>query len=231
MKIRRSCFPGVTVTMLLLVFHTANGQQTNWDSTARPDVYAPRVGLMKTFRHSRKDIVFLGNSITFWAEWSEFLENRHVKNRGIPGDNSFGVLERLGEVTNGKPAKIFVMIGINDLARNIPAEILLKNFQRIVRRIKTESPDTRIYLQTLLPTNDSFHKMTNHCNKDAVIRDVNLGLDQLAKDEKVSFVDLYSHFADEKGKLKKELTWDGVHLTAEGYLLWAAVLKRGKYLR
>jgi len=213
-----------------LIAAEAHSQQAAWDSTVRPEVYAPRVALMRTFPHSSKDIVFLGNSITFWAEWSELLGNRHVKNRGIPGDTSYGVLERLDEVTGGKPAKVFLMIGINDLARNTPAPMLVENYRRIVSRIRKESPATKIYIQSMLPTNDAFNKLPNHCNKDGVIRDVNMELKKLAAGESAVFIDLHSHFTDEAGKLKKELTWDGVHLTADGYLIWAEILKKGKFL-
>jgi len=227
-----TCFHRALIALAAcwLIAAEAHSQQAAWDSTVRPEVYAPRVALMRTFRHSSKDIVFLGNSITFWAEWHELLGNRHIKNRGIPGDTSYGVLERLDEVTGGKPAKVFLMIGINDLARNTPAPVLVENCRRIVSRIRAESPATRIYIQSMLPTNDSFNKLPNHCNKDGVIREVNMELEKLAAAGSTVFIDLHSHFADEAGKLKKELTWDGVHLTSDGYLKWAEILKKGKFL-
>lgn len=221
--------------LILWVFlwraHKAKAQEVTWDSTARPEIYAPRVALMKTFRHTKKDIVFLGNSITFWAEWEALLRNRHVKNRGIPGDTSYGILERLDEVTGGKPAKIFLMIGINDLAKHTPVQVLLKNCARIVKRIKTESPGTRIYIQSLLPVNAAFNKLPNHTNKGDLVREVNKGLERLSEEEKVVFIDLFNHFTDTEGNLKKEFTWDGVHLTAEGYGKWAAILKQGRFLK
>lgn len=150
--------------------------------------------------------------------------------QGHSGDTSYGILDRLDEVTAGKPAKVFLMIGINDLARNTPAAVVANNCKRIVKRIKTESPRTRIYLQSLLPTNDTFNKLPNHCNKDALILEVNSALAVLAKEENVGLIDLYVHFSDSAGKLKKELTWDGVHLTAAGYVLWADLLRKGKYI-
>jgi lysophospholipase L1-like esterase len=217
--------------VLMLIAGNAFSQTASWDSTTRPEIYPPRVALMKTFHHSKKDIVFLGNSITFWAEWQELLGNKHIRNRGIPGDTSYGVLDRLDEVTGGKPAKVFLMIGINDLSRNTLPNVLINNFKRIVSRIKTESPKTKIYLQTVLPTNDSFKKLPNHCNKDEQIREVNTALAALAKVENVGFIDLYPHFTNQEGKLRKELTWDGVHLTAEGYLLWAGLLKKGNFFK
>jgi lysophospholipase L1-like esterase len=196
---RICCTKFFVLIVILLTWSDVMAQPAGWDSISRPDVYAPRVALMKTFRHSKKDIVFLGNSITFWAEWEELLHNRHVKNRGIPGDNSYGVLERLDEVTGGRPAKVFLMIGINDLARNIPADVLLYNCKRIVRKIRAESPSTKIYVQSLLPVNESLNKLPNHTSKGVLVREINSGLEKMAAAERVTFINLYSHFTDTDG--------------------------------
>jgi lysophospholipase L1-like esterase len=217
--------------IVLLIYPCALYAQAVWDSTVRPAVYGARVEQFKSFEHSKKDIIFLGNSITFWGEWSELLNTPNIKNRGIPGDNTFGVLERLDEIIKGKPAKIFILIGINDLAGNTPDSIILKNYKRIIHQIQSGSPSSKIYFQTMLPTNDSFHTMTNHCNKDTHIRRINTALREMSAKEKIVLIDLYSNFADENGKLKKEYTWDGVHLTIAGYIQWVKVLKNGRYLK
>jgi len=205
--------------------------QTTWDSIARPAIYGARVGQFRSFEHSKKDIVFLGNSITFWGDWSELLGVKHIKNRGIPGDNTFGVLERLNEVINGKPAKIFILIGINDLAANIPDSIILQNYKRIIHRIQSGTPSSKIYFQTILPTNDSFNTMKNHCNKETHINHLNESLKEMPDKEDIVVIDLFSNFTDEYGKLKKEYSWDGVHLTIAGYTQWVNVLKSGNYLK
>jgi lysophospholipase L1-like esterase len=201
------------------------GQSQSWDSTRRPDIYQPRVELFKAFKHSKKDIIMLGNSITFWGDWPELLQSAKIKNRGIPGDNTFGVLERLGEVINRLPAKVFILIGINDIAAGIPDSIIARNLKRIVQRIKSESPRTKIYFQTLLPTNSSFPRKAGQFNKEAHIANVNASIKNIAAEENISLIDLFSAFSDSKGQLIKELSWDGVHLTASGYYKWAEILK------
>ncbi|WP_225309533.1 GDSL-type esterase/lipase family protein [Larkinella humicola] len=206
-------------------------QEINWDSTVRPDIYKARVDLFRSLPHSRKDVVFLGNSLTFWADWSDLLGDTRYKNRGIPGDITFGVLERLDEVIQGKPAKVFILIGINDLARNIPDAVILQNYRRMARRLKTGTPSTRIYFQTLLPTNDSFQKLRSHYNKEGHIQTLNAALKEMARTEGFEVIDLHPHFVDETGKLKKEYSWDGVHLTLAGYHRWAEVLSNGKYVK
>ena len=71
------------------------------------------------------DIVFLGNSITDGCEWAELFNNRHVKNRGISGDRSGWLLDRLDPIVGGHPKKLFLMIGVNDLAAGgLPAGIV-----------------------------------------------------------------------------------------------------------
>ena len=213
-----------------LILSAADAQEAKWDSTYRPDIYPSRVDLFNSFRHSKKDIVFLGNSITFWGEWSELLGSPHIKNRGIPGDITFGVLERLDEVINGQPAKVFILIGINDIARNIPDSVTIRNYKRMVERIKTGSPRTKIFFQTLLPTNSAPNKLTAYYHKELQVKKINAAIRDLTKEEHIGLIDLYASFADAEGNLPRQYTFDGVHLTKPGYDVWVDVLKKGKYL-
>jgi len=222
-------FTCCSLLCLLFAFHGFS-QEQKWDSTYRPDIYPSKVAMFRSFEHSKKDIVFLGNSITFWGEWAELLRSKHIKNRGIPGDMTFGVLERLDEVIDGQPAKVFILIGINDIARGVPDSIILSNYERMIERIKTGSPRTKIFFQTMLPTNSSFNKLTTHYHKEEHIKQVNEGLKKMAAVQRIGLIDLYAVFADVDGSLIKNLTFDGVHLTKEGYYKWVALLKQGNYI-
>ena len=205
-------------------------QTTTWDSTYRPGSYQVRVGHFNSYPNHKKDIIFLGNSISLGTEWVELLQNKRVRNRGISGDISFGVIERLKEVTEGNPKKVFILIGINDIARGIPDDVILNNYRRIIHQIKNESPRTEIYFQTLLPVNNEFTDR-NHFNKDEHIQNVNAELIKLARDENITLIDLHPHFLNADKKLDKQFTYDGLHLNAEGYKKWATILISGKYLK
>lgn len=204
--------------------------QVKWDSTYRPANYALRVEQFKSYPHTKGDVIFLGNSITERTEWSELLSLPTAKNRGISSDITFGILERLGEVTARRPAKVFILIGINDISRNIPDSVIVNNYCRIIHQIKSESPATRIYFHTLLPVNNEFTPTRNQFNKDEHIRNVNECLKKIAKQEKITLIDLHPHFLDENQKLDKRFTPDGLHLNATGYKLWKQILEQGKYL-
>lgn len=224
----------LAISILIVLMHPTNGwaqDKITWDSTYRPAVYGPLVEQFRTFAPGKKDVVLLGNSITFWGDWNERFKKPKIRNQGIPGDITFGVLDRIGEVTRGKPAKVFILIGINDIARHIPDSIIEQNYIRIIDKIRTGSPGTEIFFQTLLPTNASFNALTSHYHKEKNILEINAALKKIAAAKKIGLIDLYAHFADDSGKLIKRYSWDGVHLTQKGYAEWVKVLKEGHYLR
>ena len=208
----------------VILFSSCANAQPKWDSTYRPGIYAQKVENFKSYPNSPTDVIFLGNSITDYADWNELLQLPQARNRGISGDITFGVLERLGEVTEGKPAKVFILIGINDIARNIPDSVILDNYKRMIGGIKSVSPKTKIYFNTLLPVNKTFPDKA-HFNKDEHIAFVNEGLKKLCVKENVTLIDIHPHFLNEDKMLDKKLTYDGLHLNAAGYQLWAKLLK------
>lgn len=189
-----------------------------------------RRSLFDTLPVRPSDIVFLGNSITDGCEWAELFDNRHVKNRGISGDRTGWMLERLDPIVKGRPKKLFLMIGTNDLAAGIAPREVAGNVCRIIERFRNESPWTKIYVQSILPVNgadvDVPHK--KHWERGAEIVETNRLLEDLCAGEQknLMYVDVYSALVDEKGMLDKRYTNDGLHLTGEGYLAWKAVIEK-----
>ena len=206
------------------------GQAQSWDSSYQTTYYDQKLTLFRLLPDTKGEIVFLGNSITDIGEWSEIWQNPKVKNRGISGDISYGVLARLDEVLSSKPKKLFVMIGINDIARNIPDAVIISNYRRLIDRVQSESPKTQLVMQSVLPTNDQFKPFKNHYGKDDHIRAVNEGLRNLSTERGVGFVDLYPHFLDSAGRLDKQYTNDGLHLNGPGYMLWKKILIEQKWM-
>jgi lysophospholipase L1-like esterase len=201
-----------------------------YDSSYRSTYYEQKVTLHQLLPNTKGEIIFLGNSITDIGEWSEIWQNSKVKNRGISGDITFGVLARLDEILSSRPAKLFIMIGVNDIARNIPEAVILKNYRRMIDSVQIKSPKTQLIMQSVLPTNDEFKPFKNHYGKDDRIRAVNSGLQALCADTGVIFVNLYPRFLDASGKLDKQYTNDGLHLTGAGYMLWKKILIEQKLM-
>ena len=226
-----TCWLAKTGCLLLFGAPALLAQTLPYDTTYQSTYYDQKRTLYESLPNTRGEIVFLGNSITDTAEWSELFGNKRVKNRGISADNSFGILARLGEVTAGKPAKVFLMIGINDLSRNVPDSLIIRNYRRIVQRIRTDSPRTKIYLQSILPTNIDFTKFPKHQGKESHIRTLNDTLQTLARQTGQTFVDLRPYLSDANGSLDARYTNDGLHLNGAGYARWVAALREKKFMK
>ena len=174
-----------------------------------------------------KDIVMLGNSLTEnGGDWAARLGNKHVRNRGIIGDEVMGVYDRLHQILPGHPAKLFLLIGVNDISHDLTADSIVKMIRTTVERIQRESPDTRLYLQSLLPINESFGRYKRLTGKTGMIPEINRQLETLAKEKGVTYINLFPLFT-EKGSnvLRADLTNDGLHLKEEGYKIWVKAIK------
>ena len=166
------------------------------------------------------EIIFLGNSISDQCEWAELFSDPRVKNRGIGGDDTDGVLERLDEVTASHPDKIFLLIGTNDLSYGKDVPHVLKNIALILDRVKADSPETMVYLQSILPVDDGIH----YTRDNRQILEVNSKLPDLAKERGYTYVDLHTAFRNEAGILNPDYSYDGLHLSGKGYLYWKELI-------
>ncbi len=186
--------------------------------------YRERIKEFKNAPLKTGDIVFIGDSNTEYAKYLfSKLDDPKVKNRGISGDVTDGVLKRLDEITYFKPKKVFILIGTNDLfnlcyQKQIPSvEYIAKNIFKIAEIIHNKSPETKVYLQTILPNADTI--INDQINKANEI------IKSHAKEKIYELIDLNASFMDEAGSMKKELTYDGTHLNKAGYAVWVTLIK------
>lgn len=185
-------------------------------------VYEHRKNHFKELPMQEDAIVMLGNSLTQSCEWSELLQNSKMVNRGISGDMTGGLLMRLDEITLYQPAKLFLMIGINDLSVHSLDDIL-KNYEAIVSDILLKTPSTKLYLQSILPVNNQVRN-SGKSNSDIVF--LNKKIENIATENGLVFLNLHPLFLDKKGELDSKLTQDGIHLDASGYLIWKKELQK-----
>ena len=175
-----------------------------------------------------KDIVMLGNSLTEnGGDWAARLGNKNVRNRGIIGDEVMGVYDRLHQILPGHPAKLFLLIGVNDVSHDLTTDTIVGMIRVTVERIQKESPDTKLYLQSLLPINESFGRYKRLAGKTNMIPEINKQLEELATAKGLTYINLFPLFT-EKGSnvLRAELTTDGLHLKEEGYKIWVKAIRK-----
>ncbi len=178
--------------------------------------YQTKKSIYDSYKHEESETIFLGDSLTDYYEWGEALSDHQVLNRGIAGDTTTGVINRIEEITNANPDRLYLMIGINDMIAGQSIDKIETNYKYILDTLKKNSPNTTVYVQSLLPINK---KLTNHNVRNKDISKLNEQIKNLALLHDYHYIDLHPEFL-KYGQLNKNYTYDGLHLNGEGYKIW-----------
>jgi len=173
-------------------------------------LYKDRKSFFEEFR-SKSDIVMIGDSITFRAEWGEVLPGVLVINRGIGGDTVKGVLNRFDSIKSTEASKAFIMIGVNDVINDHPVKEIYAQYSLLVNKLK-ESNITP-YIQSTLYVGKSLYPLNKR------IGQLNQKLKELSINEGVAYIDVNTKLAP-NDLLGASFTSDDIHMNGRGYLLW-----------
>jgi lysophospholipase L1-like esterase len=172
--------------------------------------------------------VLLGDSLSLWFPGELMPGQRVWINQSISGEKTQGLLNRLDLIEQNKIEAVFVMIGINDLIWGKTDAEIIDNYKEIVRQLKEKHPGTQIVVQSILPhggensTWESRDKLLA-LDGDRIVA-MNQRLKKIADDNDAYYLDLYPIFVTGDGKLRPDLTTDGLHLNREGYLVWRSAI-------
>lgn len=200
------------------------------DSSYHNYLYDSRVAYFQQLMPVKKAIVFWGDSITDWGDWAELLNFRKVINRGIAGDNTYGLRARLDEVLRHDPRKLFILIGTNDINKKIPVVNIVDNYKKIILEVQRRSPGTSIYVQSVFPINNQLIGRQYYSGTNEQIQELNRALQSMAAELQVKYVSVYGQLLDAREQLDARYTYDGLHLSGLGYQAWVNYLKQQKLL-
>ena len=173
--------------------------------------YAPYVSMFQ-LNSDDCDIVFIGDSLTERCHFDELLHtDKTILNRGIGSDMTEGVLNRMDEVLSHNPSKIFLMVGINDIANGADQDEVILHYESILDKIKQSDGSINVYIQSVLPAVKDY-------NED--IPAFNASLQKLTEKYSYQYVDLYPLFIDGTTVIQDYYASDGVHLNGSGYQVW-----------
>lgn len=213
------------LTLLLFISAYVMGQEIH-ENILENQTYVERSAYFKQNPLKEGQIVFLGNSLTQGGNWSEYFPQQNPVNRGISGDNTLGMLGRLHEIIKAKPSKLFILAGVNDISLGRSNDKILNGIKSIIYQVKEGSPNTTIYIQSLLPINKDVCKYQRMKNKEKQIEKLNKEIIKFCKSENITFINLYPHFLSEKRKLDAKYTSDGLHLNEAGYTVWSDQIRK-----
>ena len=161
--------------------------------------------------------IMLGDSITDEGSWDELLNNDTIQNRGISGDTTDGVLDRLNSV-NKNIKQVFIMIGVNDIMRGREVDEIFANYLKIIKTFKEKN--IKVHIQSTLYIGE-----TRKSNFNPKVEELNKRLEKYASENQITFINLNPIFAPQK-VLKKEFTFDDLHLNGTAYKLWAEQIRK-----
>ncbi|GHY03090.1 Lipase/acylhydrolase family protein [Vibrio cholerae] len=165
--------------------------------------------------HGSYDVVFLGDSITNAGRWSELFPLEKVANRGIGGDTSEGILKRVDQVIALNPVSVYLMFGINDIARGTENTEIFSNYKNIISKLQNSGIKV-IVQSTLLTDRDDFNTKVNG---------LNTLLSDYSSQQGIDFIDINSVLAPDGLLLN---SYDGIHLNADAYLAWRDAIIKAK---
>lgn len=170
--------------------------------------------------------VFLGDSLTDYFDLDAAFPDYSVVNSGVAGNTTDNVLADLNNrVTIYNPSQVFVWLGTNDLRDGKTPQQTIESLQEIIDQIQTERSLAKITLISLIPVNAKVNPATVGLRSNDHIQEVNQGLQELAKEQELDYIDLFSALKDEQGNLKSEYTVDGLHLSDAGYQVVLGIIE------
>jgi len=155
---------------------------------------------------------------------------RETSNRGIGGDITYGILRRLKDVTDRQPSKLFILCGINDIGKDIPDAVIADNMLKIVNRVHAACPQTKIYVQSVLPLNPIMPNFPQHYDKEEHVLALNKLYKANAAAGNYTFINIFPLFLDKDKRLDAQYSYEGLHLKPAAYDIWVTFLKKQGYL-
>ncbi|MDO4996439.1 MAG: GDSL-type esterase/lipase family protein [Bacilli bacterium] len=183
--------------------------------------------------YSKENFIFYGDSITQCYDIEHFYPDLPVVNTAHWGYLTPTLLDEVEErVLAYNPTKVFLLMGTNDLGYSDSTdEEIFENIKKVVQIIKKDRKNVKIYIQSIYPVNETIDIDANvwHIRENARIRNINSMLEEYCKEQKLTYIDVYSALQEEDGSIKEEYTVEGLHITYDGYKKITEVLD--KYVR
>ena len=179
-----------------------------------------------------ENLVFLGDSLFYFYDLDEYFPKNKVVNSGINGNTTTDILDSMyNRVYRYNPSKVFLLIGTNNLQKDVSMEDTFSEMKEIIKGIKDNRKMANVYVISLLPINDNEDEkkidmkvVGKRTNED--IKKINKEYKKICEENKVAFIDIFNKFTDDDGRMNIDYTKEGLHLSDEGYELLTECLKK-----
>ena len=169
------------------------------------------------------DVLFLGSSsINLWDTIYEDFAPLKLIRRSYGGATLRDMIYNYNTIAKGYTPKSIVLYVENDLGNHkegVNAVKCFDLFRIFIDKLKKDYPNTPLIVVSLKPSQHKADQL-----KDQLL--VNALLEENATAQGYTYVDITKVMYDEAGNLRTDIfKEDNLHMNAEGYKLWTAILK------
>ena len=168
------------------------------------------------------DAVFYGNSITFRSDFRNDYPKLCICNMGCNRDDLDDMIHRSFLIKSVHPHKIFILGGINGL-KDYSLQDFRKKYELLIDTIIKQNPNSKLFLQSLLPVNINYEIGSRYVGFQDKIKDANIIIQKIAEKKQCSYLDIYSLYHT-NDSMPCRFTSDGLHLKPEAYSIWSRYL-------
>ena len=217
MKIKLLAFLLLTFSLISKNSSAQNHEKVN--TWANFEQFKNENDKLSRLKNGEERVVFLGNSITIgWQETHpEFFENKTYVNRGISGQTTPQMLVRFyADVIDIQATTVVILAGTNDIAGNtgpMSIDMILNNIKSMTDIALANN--VKVILCSVLPAYD--YPWSPNKNPNIKIPKLNSKIKKYAIETGVHYLDYFKALDNGKNGIDKEFSYDGVHLTLEGY--------------
>ena len=182
-------------------------------------------------------VVFMGDSITDgWSnpQFGGFFPGKPYFDRGISGQTTPQMLVRFrADVIELEPQVVVILAGTNDIAGNtgpMTVEQTEGNLASMTELARAHG--IRVVLSSVMPVRDGLKNKSGQQlvqtkkRPPETISTLNEWIKKYAAANHLVYLDYFAAMVDEQGFLKAELTYDGLHPNAEGYVVMAPLAEK-----
>ena len=187
------------------------------------------------------DVLFIGDSITQgWegngkAAWEKTFTQFKPFNLGIGGDRTQHVIWRLTEgkeIDTLSPKLAVIMIGTNNVGgggANVNPQHIAGGIKKIIEILQEKKPGIKVLLLAVFPRGAGVKKEATEAKASELqpkIKEINEIIAKFDNGKDVKYLDIGGKFLDANGSLSRKIMPDLLHLSPEGYRIWAEAIEQ-----
>lgn len=169
-----------------------------------------------------KNSIFVGDSrieclenFTIAGEYSTFccqigMNINDIKDIEFIANNE--KINLINAISKYKYKNIIISLGYNELGWNKP-DIFISKYSELIEQIKTLSPDSNIYILSILNIGKDA-LVSNQFENNERISNYNILIKEMCISRNLNFIDLNPDFINNEGYIPDDYTTDGIHLNA-----------------